>query len=37
VRRLVEAMGGETWAVSEEGRGAQFWFTLPRWVETGGS
>lgn len=37
VRSLVEAMGGETWVVSEQGRGAQFWFTLPRWVETGGS
>lgn len=37
VRSLVEAMGGETWVVSEQGRGAQFWFTLLRWVETGGS
>ncbi len=29
VRSLVSAMGGETWAVSEQGKGAEFWFTLP--------
>ncbi|PIU53982.1 MAG: hypothetical protein COS90_03335 [Deltaproteobacteria bacterium CG07_land_8_20_14_0_80_60_11] len=30
VKRIIDAHGGRLWVESEEGRGASFFFTLPR-------